>query len=215
MSINIFEWSDTIAIVDLALELNAGKAGLNSRLRLILGQQPSPRLVSTPPNLQFYIDLCAEQVTVDPVSDMLKYFQNLAAQGITVGGLPTGFPPLAIMPSDARPSNTAISAIGEGLVGWYMQQRGRILLSRPIGGGPDFVLGDATGATPRTYLVEVKSTQQLDVKTQMIDAAFPRFQYTLNAAVASPSNEFSCCITGVILISGSDFDILNFEMHLI
>jgi len=197
------------------LELNAGRARLNSRLRAILGQQPSPRLAPTPPNLQIYIDLCAEQVTVDPMSDMLKYFQNLAGQGITVGGLPTGFPPLAILPRDARPSNTAISAIGEGLVGWYMQQRGVILLSRPIGDGPDFILEDGRGVTPHTYLVEVKSTQQLDVKTQMRDAAFPLFQYTLNAAYASPSNEFSCCITGVILKSGNDFDILNFEMHLI
>ena len=117
MSVDILEWLDNVATNELALELNAGRTRLNNRLRAILGSDPTPRSVQTPANLKEYIDLFAEQITADPGADMLKHFELLAGQGITVGGLPTGFPPLAIQPHDVRPSNTAISAIGEGLVG--------------------------------------------------------------------------------------------------
>lgn len=214
MGIDIFEWSDNIDMRELGLELNAGRARLNSRLKAILGSEPSTSSEQTPANLQEYIDLFAEQVTADPVIDMFKYFELMAGQGITLGGLPTGYPPLAILPRDPRPSNTAISAIGEGLVGWYMQQRGLRLLSRPIGDGPDFVLEDAGDAFPRTFLVEVKSTQQSGVKAQMSDAAYSRLQYTLNAANASPDSKFSCCISGVIIESSNDFRLLNLEIRL-
>lgn len=214
MSISIFEWSYTIALIPLGLDLKdrVGKAQLSRRLKALLGRNPPPQSVPTPANLQIYIDLYAEQVTADPVADIGKYFQNRAAQGFTVGGLPTGFPPLAILPSDVRPSNTAISAIGEGLVGWYMQQRGFQLLSRPIGEGPDFIFVGPGAPGARTVLVEVKGTQLSDVKGQMSDAAIPRLQYAKNVAI--PGNAFSCCIVGVIIKGSGDFDLLNLEIEL-
>lgn len=217
MSINIFEWSITLPPYGLALDLNStvGQNSLRTGLKSLLNQNPPLQVVATPPNLQRYVDLFAEQVTADPVADMNKYFGNLTAQGITLGGLPTGYSQLAILPSDVRPSNTAISAIGEGLVGWYMLRRGRQLLARPIAQGPDFVLRERQPGAMRVFLVEVKSTQEPGIKGPMGEAAVPRLlQYTLNAATASPGNALSCCITGVIIKSANDFDLLNLDIHI-
>ena len=167
---------------------------------------------ATPTPLQAYADLYGEEVTEDAVADLGKYFSYRAVLGLTVGGLPTGLPPLAILPREVRPSTTAISVIGEGLVGWYMQARGLRPLSRPIGEGPDFVFEDTTTIPTLTALVEAKSTQQSDVRQQMRDATIPRLEYALK--VATSGARVSCFITGVVIKSTSDFDVLNLDIEL-
>lgn len=135
-------------------------------------------------------------------------------RGIYSWGLPTGLVPLSIRASDVRPSITAISVIGEGLAGWYLErQRGLRPLSRPVGEGPDFVFLDMTNRPPRTILVEVKATQQTDVKQQIKTAAIPLLQYARNAT--TPGNDFSCCIVGVIIKSSSDFELWKLEIELV
>ncbi|PKB73166.1 MAG: hypothetical protein BZY75_03275 [SAR202 cluster bacterium Io17-Chloro-G7] len=214
MTVNFYEWNDHIDRNDLGFDLKvrAGRTRLNNRLKKLLSKNPAPRVLPMPLNLISYVDLYAEQVAADPVADMRKIFLRLSARGMTIGGLPTGFPPLAVVASDLRPNNTAISTIGEGLVGWYLQQRGLVALARPIGDGPDFIFVRSSVTGIDTILVEVKSTQQSGVKSQMSDAAIPRLQYTLNCATGG--SYFSCCVIGVIIRNTDDFDVLNLEIEL-
>ena len=150
---------------------------------------------------------------MDALADINKYFSRLARMGFTIGGLPTGSSPLSILPSNIRPSNTAISVIGEGLAGWHLQQqRGFVPLSRPIGEGPAFIFQDFTTSPPSTILVEVKTTQQSNVKQQMKDAVVKQLQYARN--VATRGNSYSCLLIGMVIRPRSDFDLLEFEIQL-
>ncbi len=214
MGITILEWSDTIQLDTLGLWLKdrAGRSQLSSNIRQLMNRPPSLVQRPTPPGLQGYADTYGEQVTSDVVADIDKYFVYRAGLGFTIGGLGTGLSPLAILPSDVRPSNTAIATLGEGLVGWYMESKGFVPLSRPIGEGPDFVFEDQQSSSGRLTLVEVKSTQQSDIRQQVRDAAIPRLDYTLKVAVSGGS--YTCIVAGVIIRSTTDFDILSLEIAL-
>ena len=178
----------------------------------LLKVTPRPQVDPEPTDLQDYIKFYGEQVTKDAIGDIEEY-QNLRLTGHTIGGLPTGFDPLSIRMGRVRPSNTAISVIGEGLIGWYLQQkRGLRPVSRPIGDGPDFIYYDVRTTPARTMLVEVKSTQQASVTQQIRDAAVPLLNYALH--LAHSGAPFSCLIAGVIIKSTSDFEILSLELEL-
>lgn len=214
MTVRVFEWTDTIRRNDLGLELKdrAGRSRLSARLSQLLRGTLTPRVSPNPTNLQFYIDIYGEQVTADAVADLEKYVLYRVQMGYTLGGLATGLSPLAILPRDVRPSNTAISVLGEGLVGWFLEQRFQPL-ARPIGDGPDFVFEDTRGLGARTVLVEVKATQLSDVRGQMREAAVPALDYSLKVSLSG--RNVSCLIAGVIIKSGVDFDLLILEIELL
>lgn len=218
MSVNVFTWSDRIDLRQLGLDLNnrSGRAGLERRFRQLLNRTPAPHQLSTPANLLQQIDLYGEQVTENAIADINKYLSNVSTRGFTIGRLQTGFSPLAITARDVKPSNTAVSVIGEGLVGWHMQHRGLQLFGRPIirpvGEGPDLIFEDGNTAPTRTILVEVKSTQEPDVRAQMRSGVIPLLQFAQNAARAT--NALSSFVAGVIIKNTNDFDLLNLEIEL-
>ena len=146
MTVEISEWSSQIATRSIGPDLNStvGKNRLARQVAQSLAQAPVRRSEPTPGNLQAIIDIYGEQVTVDAVRDLSRYFSVTQARGFTPGGLATGLSPLAIGPGDVRPSITAISVIGEGLAGWYLGSRQLRPLARPIGEGVDLIFQDTT-----------------------------------------------------------------------
>lgn len=217
MKVRIFEWRDTINKPDLGryLKDRHGKGRLGDRIRQLLRRGAQLSQEPTPGNLQYYVGLYGEQVTLNASGDLAEYFTVGQNRGFkfTVGGLPTGFPALAIQPRDIKPSNTAISVIGEGLAGWYLAMKGMIPLRRPIGEGPDIIFVNRQGTL--YALVQVKATQEPDVKAQIRLSAIPLLQYTLNVITMSSVDSYFCNIIGVIIEPGNDFDLLSLRIDIL
>jgi hypothetical protein len=131
MPIALYQSTIQLNYDNLRRDLNStsGRTRLRSQLRQQLRSSLTPTVVTIPSDLQDYVDRYAEQVTLLAMADLDKFFVFQQQRGFTVGGLPPGFPPLAIMPRDIKPSNTAISAIGEGVAGWYIENHLRF---RPL-----------------------------------------------------------------------------------
>ena len=123
-------------------------------------------------------------------------------------------PPLSIAPRDMLPSSTAISVIGEGLAGWYLEDKQMQPLARPIAEGIDLIFMDRGSSRTKYALVEVKGTQQRDVIAQMRNAVPDLLQYGFNAAARARS-DYSCYIIGVIIIAPDNYDVLSLEINLI
>ena len=221
MAVSIYEWSSTVSLrtLGVALNSNSRKRRLVNQITSPLGQDTTPTEVInsqnlTPQILQNYIDLYGEQVTQDAVGDLDLYFQRTQGRGFTIGGLPTRLSPLAIGPGDLRPSITAISVIGEGLAGWYMERRSLQPLARPVGESVDLIFEDG-GANPTRYaLIQVKATQQQSITAQMRGAVSPLLQYGCNVAAHAPS-DYSCYIIGVIIRHSGSYDIMSLEINLV
>ncbi len=214
MAVHIHEWSSSIRLDDLGPLLN--KRSINSWITPILSGSPPPLYTQpVPSNLQGYIDLYGEQVTHDAVDDIQKYFQ-------TIGGPSTQMTLFPTPPVYARPSITAISVIGEGLAGWYLENKGLEPFGRPIGEPADLVFQDIN-TSPRKYaLVQVKATatqQQASTIRRMRTAAPSLLQYTLNNIPIRniPNRPFvySCYIIGVIINKSDNYDIMSLEVNLV
>lgn len=226
MTVEIYEWQDTIGRTELGTLLN-NKFRLKQHLSRMLGTNPPPNRKPPPANLQqLWIDYYAEQVTSDAMADISRYFQLQQNKGLqtTPAGLPTGYgpgvvgpprfviqpPPFVIHPRDIKPSNTAISAIGEGLGGWYLENQGLVPLSRPVGLPLDMLFRTANWS--HEVLVQIKATQEPDIKGQMRESAIPFLQYTVNESyrLASPV----CYLIGVIIREGGNFSLLSLKIEL-
>ena len=217
MAVNISEWSYAIRLQALGPNLNsrAGKGRIARQISQVLQGRPQQRNEPTPGNLQGYIDLYGEQVTVDAVADLNRFFQVTQGRGFTPGGLSTQLPPLSIGPGDVRASITAISVIGEGLAGWYLMQLGLHPLARPIGEGVDLIFENVS-YRPTTYaLIQVKTTQQPDILAQMGRAVPDLLQYAYNVAAIAPTNTYSCYIIGVIIGQSDDFALLSLKLDFV
>jgi hypothetical protein len=169
MGITISRYSHNIPRVDLGRQF-LDSSGLKESLRRVLQTPPATSTAPTPPSLQRFADMYGEQVTADASADIHGYFTALSVRGLTPGRLPTGYSPLGIRIGNVKPSNTAISVLAEGLAGWYLESTGLIPLARPIG-KPDMVFEDR--ARPGYALVEVKGTQEPNVKTRLLDWTRP------------------------------------------
>lgn len=216
MAVNIYEWSRQITLSELGSALNSrvGKSRLANRITSPLNQLPQPAIAPTPRDLQAYIDLYGEQVTQDAVGDLRRYFQIAQTRGFTSGGLSTQLPPLSIGPGDVRPSVTAISVIGEGLAGWYMERRSLRPLARPVGEGVDLIFQSAASNSRKYALIQVKATQQENIVSQMKRAVPGLLQYTYNVAAIAP-NAYSCYIIGIIIRQRDEYDIMSLEISIV
>ena len=214
MTVDVSEWSYQIATRSIGPDLNStvGKNRLSKRVAASLAQLPARRSEPTPRNLQDIIDIFGEQVTVDAVGDLSRYFRVTQARGFTPGGLATGLSPLAIGPGDVRPSNTAISVIGEGLAGWYLGGQQLRPLARPIGEGVDLIFQDLLTRPRRYALVQVKATQQRDILGQMKRSLPDLLQYGYNVAAVAPPNTYTCYVIGVVIAPSGDFDLLSLRL---
>jgi hypothetical protein len=212
MTISIYEWSYALGVKAPELNSRIGRSRLAGQVSRLLSRTPSPRYERNPNNLQQFIDLYGEQVTVDAIGDINRYFQVTQARGYTSGGLPTQLPPLSIGPGDVRPSTTAISVIGEGLAGWHLEQRQLSPRARPIGESIDLVFEDASSKPGKYVLVQVKATQQQDIVGQMKKAVPELLQYAYNVAAVAPQNAYACNVIGVVIGRAGDFDILSLEL---
>lgn len=211
MTVAIWEWQDRISGSDLGRLLN-NERDLKDYLRRLLSRIVQPRQEPTPANLQFFVDYYGEQVTSDAAADIEKYFKNSQNRGFTVGTLPTGYQPFNILPRDIKPSNAAISVIGEGLAGWYLQSQNLFPLSRPIGHPIDLLFEDSQ----RTVFafVQVKATQEPSVKAQLTEAAIPLLQYTLNERPSSRHITYFSNVIGVAIKPGSNFELLSLKIDI-
>ena len=214
--ITIYEWQLPFGLASLGFDLKdrAGKNQIASLVRQTLATTPAPRSLQNPPTLQLYVDKYSEQVTTDAAADIQKYIQFQRGLGFTVGGVPTGFAPLAMGRQAIRPSNTAIAGLAEGLAGWYLENSGFLPLARPVGEGPDIVFF-APQQMPPYVLVQVKGTQQSDVRGQMRSAAVPLLEYGFKVGATLPSNTFSCHVVGVVISSATNFDVLSLRADLL
>jgi hypothetical protein len=221
MPIALYQSTIQLNYDNLRRDLNStsGRTRLRSQLRQQLRSSLTPTVVTIPSDLQDYVDRYAEQVTLLAMADLDKFFVFQQQRGFTVGGLPTGFPPLAIMPRDIKPSNTAISAIGEGVAGWYIENHLRFRpLSRtirPVGEGPDFILVNQT--TPASVvLVEVKGTPESSVIAErLVEAAVPRgLQYTCNVADRRLPGRYAYLLLGVLIRQISDLELWSLRIDL-
>ena len=215
MTVRIFEWSNAIYLRTLGPALNntyrRSRIARDATSRL--NQLPSPTRRATPFDLQDYIDLYGEQVTSNAVGDLQLYFQKTQIRGFTSGGLSTQLSPLGIGPGDVRPSITAISVLGEGLAGWYLEGRSLLPLARPIGENADLIFEDNTTGPTKYALVQVKATQQENIIGQMKAAVPQLLQYAYNVA-AQAKSDYVCYVIGVIIRQSGDYDIMSLEINL-
>lgn len=204
MTVNVREWSDSIPRNALGPAVE-DSASLKGRFRSLLRKPVQPTTQPTPKGpLQHYADLYGEQVTTNALADLDRYFAVMQ-KILTLGGLPTGYPRLGILGRGVRPSNTAVSVVGEGLAGWYLEdQLGLVPLARPVGKGPDIIFTD-TGRT-RFFLVQVKGTQEPDIKPRLLDASQGLIQFAHNV-VPVTSSRYSCILVGVEIRGADDFAI--------
>ncbi len=209
MSINIFEWSTSIPRVDLGQQVQ-NRTTLQSRLRSVLYTVPPPVPEPLPANLQGYADMYGEQVTVDALADLNRYFLAISSRRLTLGGLPTGFSPLSILSRGLRPSNTAISVLGEGLAGWYLERNGLIPLARPVATGADLVFTNPTRA--ERYLVQATGTQRPGTIRDVIRNRCVEFLQFAHNVLPVTSSRYSCILVGVEVTNSSNFDI--FALHI-
>ena len=216
MIVRIFEQSISLRLDTLGLDLNSrsGKSRVANQATSPLDRLPFSRSAPTPPDLQMYINRYGEQVAQNPVADLNLYFQRTQNRGFTLGGVSTQLPPLAIGPGDMMPSITAISVIGEGLAGWYLERRSLQAMARPIGETVDLIFRDRRASLTKYALIQVKATQQENIIGQMKIAVPQLLQYGYNAA-ARASSAYSCYIIGVIIRQSDDYDVKSLEINLI
>lgn len=215
MVIDISECQGTISSSDLGRYFinKTGKAQLKHHVSQWLGKVP-PKGQAPTPNLQQYADIYAEQVTSDPMQDLSKYFATLQGRGFTVGGVSTGFPTLAISPKDVKPSNTAISAVGEALAGWYLESKKNMVpLARPISEGPDIIFADKNTAC--YALVQVKATQEPDVCGRLKEAALDLLDWARNVKLMAPRTAYSAYLIGIVIKTASDYELISLRIDLI
>lgn len=207
----IYEYNLSFSSSQLGRLLN-DKPDLRHRLRRELSKSYSPTKLASPSALQYYVDMYGEQVAVNAEADLDRYFKFQLSRGFgatTIGGISTVVPALATHPGDVKPSNTAISVLAEGVAGFYVGTRtsraGRPLfpLRRPVGEAPDLVFEDGRSTIA---LVQVKGTQEPDIKGRIADSGIPLLQYAANEKHYDPSS-YICFIIGVIIVPSVDFEI--------
>lgn len=215
MPVDIYEYRGMISTIDLGryFKDRTGKASLRTLVRGWISRIQQTAPLPTP-NLQRYVDRYSEQVVADPVADINKYLRTSHARGFTAGGVGTGLAPLAIVPRDLRPSNSAISALAEGLAGWYLETaKNMIPLARPIGEGPDLIFTDPRTASDA--LVQVKGTQEPDLQGRLLDGALDLLDYASRIKLMAPNARYPCYIVGVIIKTGSDYELRNLQIDLV
>lgn len=215
MTVRIFRDSEKIATPDLGrlLKDRTGKSELRERMGNRLRTMTSPYGPPRPtPSLGDYADAYGEQVTSNSQDDLRKFFGTAGTRGFTPKGVGTGLSSLAIYPRDIRPSNTAISVLAEGLAGWYLESVGMLPLARPIGEGPDLVFLDS--ATRKVALVQVKGTQEPDLRARLSDAALGLLDYGSKVRLMTGRATVSCIVVGVVILTPDDFDLYCVETEL-
>ena len=215
----IYEYNLSFSSSHLGRLLN-DKPDLRYSLRLALNRGTYPAHVVTPPTMQYYVDMYGEQVTVDASGDLARYFSFQSSRGFgatTIGGIPTLLPALANHPGDVRPSNTAISVLAEGVAGWYIGTKtshtGRPFFpqARPVAEAPDLVFQDGRNTVA---LVQVKGTQEPDIKARMADSGIPLLQYAFNEMHGTPSS-YICFVIGVIILHSIDFELHSLQVDIL
>lgn len=214
MTIDVYEGSHQISrpqLGDYNLNRSALRRALSRWLGAITLVQPSPIL----PPLQHIADKYGEQITVDAETDLQRYITFMQVGGLsTLGGVPTGYSPFGLNPRHVRPSNTAISVLGEGLAGWYLESLQHMsCLGRPIGVSPDLVFEDA-GKTSYA-LVEVKGTQQSHIHDRMGEAVISLFAIGANLILRDPRTSYDLRVIGVIVnpVAGYQLHSLNISVR--
>ena len=179
-----------------------------------------PTKLATPSTLQYYVDMYGEQVTVNAEADLARYFKFQSSRGFgatTLGGIPTVVPLLATHPGDVKPSNTAISVLAEGIAGFYMGTKAghtgyRLFpAARLVGEAPDLVFEDGRSTIA---LIQVKGTQEPDVKGRMADSGIPLLQYAANEKHYDPSS-YICFVIGVIIVPSVDFQLHSLRIEIL
>ena len=95
-----------------------------------------------------------------------------------------------------------------------MQQRGLQPLARPIGEPIDLVFRATYGGSSNYALVQVKATQQKDIKGQMKRVVPDLLQYGFNVAAANPLQRYSCYIIGVRIRPQGSFELSRLSIDL-
>lgn len=95
-----------------------------------------------------------------------------------------------------------------------MERRSLRPLARPVGEGVDLIFQSATPTARKYALIQVKSTQQETIVSQMKRAVPGMLQYTYNVAAIAP-NAYSCYIIGIIIRQRDEYDIMSLEISVV
>lgn len=210
MSIRVYEGSHDITRAQLGT-YNLNRADLRRALsQWLTTMTPAP--IIPLPSLQGMADKYGEQITLNAEGDLQQYITFMQGGGLsTPGGVPTtGFSPLAMNPRHVAPSNTAISVLGEGLAGWYLEHLNMTCLVRPIGRAPDLVFEDV-GKTSYT-LVEVKGSQQSYIHERMGEAIVSLFNIGSNLMHVDPYTSYDLRAIGVIIRTAVDYELYSLNI---
>nr|MDO8079351.1 hypothetical protein [Candidatus Freyarchaeota archaeon] len=161
-----------------------------------------------------YVDRYAEQVVNDANSDISKYLTFLKERGLTLGGVSTEVVLLKISSRYVKPNNTAISAIGEALAGWYLQTKKNLIpLARPIQEGADLIFMDEKRDS--YFLVSVKATMGQFINTFLKDATVALLKYANNnIKYIPPTTLLSNYIIGVAIKKNENYEIKSIKIDL-
>ena len=156
-------------------------------------------IVNNPPNFQLEIDNFAERLAAGCLTNLQNYFNKLGVAGYTAGGKRASSQPMLYTKKSLLPSPQDIGAIGEGIVGYYLENHESLIFEvRPFGVSPDFVFRKPSSGD--RVLVEVKTSLHsgrgfLGVAVELLDilakTKFIRkgkyFAYVVQVSIVTPS----------------------------
>ena len=208
MQITVHEWTYEVGIKLLGQDLNSSRGRRTLKTRFLTSEPHSTSEMEVS-GLQPFIDVYADQVTVDAVEDLRKYLNYVNRLGQLTGpeisdGMESG---------PHRPSLTAITVIGQGLVGWYLEQQPEVnLISMLNAEGPDFTFNKGATGYSRMVHAFVHATQQGSVAQQVRDTVVSSLQFARNEWTAG--NAHSAVMFGVVIRSPEKFDLLKLRIDL-
>ena len=93
------------------------------------------------------------------MENVKTYFRKTIPSGYTIGGRRAYSKPKVYPKKKIKPSSADISALGEGIVGYYFEKIKRYTFEiRPFNVSPDLIFRDNSVKPPATHLVEVKTS---------------------------------------------------------
>ncbi len=112
-----------------------------------------------PANLQSLINQFCEHPALGAINNVNSYFDKTIKAGYTSGGRRAYSRPRLYEKKKITPSTSDISAVGEGIVGFYFENIKKYTFEiRPFGVSPDLIFRDRLKKPSPTHLIEVKAS---------------------------------------------------------
>lgn len=173
-----------------------------------LGASPQPPSLITAVSLARHVDDYADHICVDAFGDLGK-FLKLPTLHLTPGGLPVASLLISYPRKGVQPNWMSLSALSEGIAGWYLRTKGYHSVCRPLGEGLDLVFQRSDG---RWCLISVKcSFTKERLKTAMVEATATLLKEIVSARHGM--RRFLAYIIGVRFIDSLAFEVYSLELE--